>query len=206
RMDGWGKLTKEGGDLIYHTIAKTYLWGGLFEINSEYSAMEAIEGIENSSEEHYSRFSPVGFPYDKSIADYLSRFASLRTGRYNKFLAYGEMKRPPKLKTSRNWRTYYQYNISKNSMEQGDRGIILLDSVIAVRYLFGDSELIILSNTTQFYQEVLWEEDSLQAEREYEVCLNYLTEESCSKKILGKELRKIKFGPNQLILVENNIL
>lgn len=90
-----GKITKEGGDLIYHTIAKTYLWGGLFEINSEYSEMEAIGDSVNSSEEHYCQFKHVDFQYDRTIAKYLAKFASLRTGRYNKYLAYGEMKRPP---------------------------------------------------------------------------------------------------------------
>jgi hypothetical protein len=117
RMDGWGKLTKEGGDLIYHTIAKTYLWGGLYEINSEYSAMETIDGITNSSKEHYCRFDRMGFQYDRTAAEYLARFAALRTGRYNKYLAYGEMKRPPKLQSPKVWRTYYHYNIAKGGME-----------------------------------------------------------------------------------------
>ena len=205
RMDGWGKLTKEGGDLIYHTIAKTYLWGGLFEINSEYSEMEVIDGLVNSSEEHYSNFDSVGFQYDKSIATYLAKFASLRIGKYNIFLAYGEMKRPPKLEISKVWRTYYQYNTSKIGLEHGDRGIILLDSVVSARYLYENSELFLLANTTDFIQDVYWKDDNLKDQREYDVCLNYLNEESCSKKMMGKELRKIKLIPKQLMLIGNNL-
>ncbi|HBY71973.1 MAG TPA: hypothetical protein DEG06_07005 [Lachnospiraceae bacterium] len=203
RMDGWGKLTKEGGDLIYHTIAKTYLWGGLFEINSEYSAMEMVDEIENSAEEHYCDFDPVGFPYDKSIADYIAKFAALRTGRYNHYLAYGEMKRPPKLHIPKVWRTYYQYNSAKSSMEWGDRGKILLDSVVTARYGYEDSELILFANTTDLTQDIMWQDDILQEDREYDVCFDYSTKTSDTKKIIGKELRNLKLSPRQLFIVEN---
>jgi hypothetical protein len=64
RCDGWGKLTAETGDIIYYTIAKTYLWGGLFEINLEYSEMERINGTSNPGEEHFYHFEPKGFAYD----------------------------------------------------------------------------------------------------------------------------------------------
>jgi hypothetical protein len=206
RMDGWGKLAKEGGDLIYHTIAKTYLWNGLFEINSEYSEMEAVGEHTNSSEEHYCQFKHVAFPYDKSIADYLAKFASLRTGRYNKYLAYGEMKRPPRIETARVWRTYYQYNSSKHSMEQGDRGMILLDSVLAVKYSLDGYELMILANTTDFTQEVVWKDDSLNEERVYEVCLSWDSKASISQKMNGEEVRNIKLLPLQLMVIENKIM
>ena len=46
RLDGWGKLVKEIGELFYHSAAKIYLWGGLYELNYEYSPMEAIDGVE----------------------------------------------------------------------------------------------------------------------------------------------------------------
>ena len=60
RMDGWGKLVEETGELFYDTVAKTYLWGGLYEINHEYSPMEELDGVENSPAEHY-------FHFDRSI-------------------------------------------------------------------------------------------------------------------------------------------
>jgi hypothetical protein len=37
RLDGWGKLVAETGELFYNIAAKTYLWGGLYELNEEYS-------------------------------------------------------------------------------------------------------------------------------------------------------------------------
>jgi hypothetical protein len=205
RMDGWGKLTREGGDLIYHTIAKTYLWGGLFEINSEYSEMEVLEQKGNSTEEHYSSFKAAGFRYDKEIADYIAKFAALRTGKHKEFIAYGEMLRPTKLKSAKVWRTYYQYNSSKRSLEFGDRGTILLDSVITSRYRYRNSELILIANTTDFDQELLWEDDYLKDDKEYEACLDYLSEESCYRIIKGSELKGIKLLPKQLMLIKNYI-
>jgi len=206
RMDGWGKLAQEGGDLIYHTIAKTYLWGGLFEINSEYSEMEAIGESVNSSEEHYSQFKHVSFQYDKAIVNYLAKFASLRTGRYNEFIAYGEMKRPPKIETTKAWRTYYQYNSSKHSEEQGDRGTILQDSILTAKYFLDNRELMLLANTSDFMQEVNWKDDRLQEKKVYEVCVNYVTEASVMQKMTGEEIKNLKLLPLQLMVIENNIM
>lgn len=206
RMDGWGKITKEGGDLIYHTIAKTYLWGGIFEINSEYSEMEAIGDYVNSSEEHYCQFRHVDFQYDKTIAKYLAKFAALRTGRYNQYLAYGEMKRPPRIESSKVWRSYYQYNSSKNSMEQGDRGMVLLDSILVAKYALDNRELLLLANTTDFNQEVLWNEDGLDEEKVYKVCISYSTEADSSQRMTGKEIKELKLLPLQLMVIENDIM
>lgn len=61
-------------------------------------------------------------------------------------------------------------------MEQGDRGTILLESILSVRYKLADHELMILANTTEFTQGVLWREDSLKEERFYDVCVSYITE------------------------------
>jgi len=206
RMDGWGKITKEGGDLIYHTIAKTYLWGGLFEINSEYSEMEVIGDSVNSSEEHYCQFKHVGFQFDETIAKYLAKFASLRTGRYNKYLAYGEMKRPPRLESAQVWRSYYHYNSSKHSLEYDDRGTILLESVISANYRLADRELMLLANTTEFIQGVIWREDSLKEESFYDVCVSYITEASISQKMTGKEIKGIKLLPLQIMVIETDIM
>ena len=140
---------------------------------------------------------------DKSIADYIAKFAALRTGRYNHYLAYGEMKRPPKLHIPKVWRTYYQYNSAKSSMEWGDRGKILLDSVVTARYGYEDSELILFANTTDLTQDIMWQDDILQEDREYDVCFDYSTKTSDTKKIIGKELRNLKLSPRQLFIVEN---
>ena len=66
RLDGWGKLAEEIGELYYFTVARTYIWGGLYELNYEYSPMEALDGIENTAEEHYYPFDPRGYAFRRS--------------------------------------------------------------------------------------------------------------------------------------------
>ncbi len=153
RLDGWGKLTEETGDIIYHTIAKTYLWGGIFEINCEYSPMEALDGEENPASEHYCDYKPRGYSYDKRIADYIRKFAELRTGSFNKYLAYGQMQRPPKVECRKIIRTWLQYNHGEKCMEQNQRGIIALDSVIASAYTFEGKTALFIANTTAFPEQ-----------------------------------------------------
>ena len=51
RMDGWGKLVLETGDYFFHIVARVYLWGGLYEINHEYSPIEELDGLKNLPEE-----------------------------------------------------------------------------------------------------------------------------------------------------------
>ena len=76
----------EAGELFYNIAAKVYLWGGLYELNSEYSPLEALDGRENDPAEHYFKFDPLGFAYDSGRARYLEQFAFLRTGPGNKYL------------------------------------------------------------------------------------------------------------------------
>lgn len=153
RLDGWGKLTKETGDLIYHTIAKTYLWGGLFEINSEYSEMERISGKSNLSEEHYSHFKPEGFAYDKNIADFIGKCASLRLGRQGEAMRKGEMIYAKEPLCRKIHRTYYQYNHGIHTGEQNDRGIIALDAILAQGYEYNGKQSLYIINTSLFEEE-----------------------------------------------------
>ncbi|MDR1531281.1 MAG: DUF6259 domain-containing protein [Clostridiales bacterium] len=154
RLDGWGKLTRECGDIVYHTIAKTYLWGGLFEVNSEYSPMEVIDADgENKPEEHYCDFKKRGYLYGTEIAAYLGKFARMRAGKLGRFLARGEMLRPPELKCRRILRTYYQYNHSEKVMEQNDYGIIALDAVIGQAWRLDGQTAVFIANTSAFNEE-----------------------------------------------------
>lgn len=110
RMDGWGKLVEETGDLFYDSAAKIYLWGGVYELNYEYSPSEAIDGIETSPDEHYFPFHPRGFEYSPGRARYLRQFAALRTGAGNRYLAYGQMMDGPDLDIPLCTKQYFHYN------------------------------------------------------------------------------------------------
>jgi hypothetical protein len=154
RCDGWGKLTAETGDIIYHTIAKTYLWGGIFEINLEYSEMEIIDGEGTRGEEHFYHFDPRGFDYDEGPAKFIGDCAQLRLGVYGAPLIYGEMLKTGAPRCRQLYRTYYQYNHGKQSGEQNDRGIILLDAVLAQGYALQDTAALYIINTSLFAEEV----------------------------------------------------
>ncbi len=120
RMDGWGKLVEETGDLYYDNAAKIYLWGGLYELNYEYSPAEALEGVETGGEEHYYVFSPFGYEYSKGRARYLRQFAALRTGVGNRYLAYGEMTTEPEIATPLRVKHYHHYNHGEKEIFSGD--------------------------------------------------------------------------------------
>ncbi len=163
RLDGWGKLVEEGGDIIFHTIAKTYLWGGLFEINAEYSPMEDLGQGENSPEEHYYPFTPRGFRYSGRMAKYLSRFAKLRVSELGRFLQYGRMKMPPKVRSRKIKRSWFQYNGNDSSIEQNTRGVISLDAVLSSCWELDGKTAVFMANTTGFSQKAAVEWGALEA-------------------------------------------
>ncbi|MCK4829713.1 hypothetical protein KA005_79045, partial [bacterium] len=101
RLDGWGKLVEEIGELFYFTVARIYLWGGIYELNYEYSPHEVLGGKEPPAEEHYCRFSPRGYELSPDRGIYISQFAKLRTGRGNPYLSYGVMQQPLNIKSKR---------------------------------------------------------------------------------------------------------
>jgi hypothetical protein len=121
-------------------VARTYLWGGLYEINHEYSPMEALEGLENSPQEHYFRFDPQGFAYDEERAAYLARYAALRTGPANRYLAYGVMRRPPEVSTPEVRMSWYHYNHNQKSAEYRDRGSIMVPVIVSSAWELGEAE------------------------------------------------------------------
>ncbi len=134
RLDGWGKLVKEIGTLFYHTVAKTYLDGGLYEINHEYAPMEMIEGIENKSEEHYIGFKARDYPYDSTMMAYVRMFATLRTRDGNPYLAYGKMIRPLEFKSPMTNFDYFHYNHTPEVESYEARGTVTLPAVVTSAY------------------------------------------------------------------------
>jgi hypothetical protein len=134
RMDGWGKLVKETGELFFYNAARVYLWGGLYEINHEYSPMEELDGAENSGEEHFFHFDPQHCAYDEGRAAYLKAFAALRTGLANRYLAYGDMRTVPKMVLPEVQMDWYHYNHGQKDTSYKARGVITVPAVVASAY------------------------------------------------------------------------
>jgi hypothetical protein len=130
RMDGWGKLVEEIGTLYYYTLARTYLWGGLYELNYEYSPMEAIDGLENGPAEHYYAFEPRGYAFSPERAGYLAMYARLRVGAANKYWAYGRMLRPLTFENARIRAGWFHYNHGVESPEYNDAGELDVDAIV----------------------------------------------------------------------------
>jgi len=142
RLDGWGKLVDQLSDIFYLTVAKTYLWGGLYEINHEYSPMETIDDTENGSEEHYASFDKRNYAYNKNRMAYIKQFAMLRSGVGNAYLSYGEMIKPPVVRSPRIRLNWFHYNHTQEVNTYNDRGCIESDAVICAAYRSVDDDTI----------------------------------------------------------------
>ncbi|MFP5115384.1 DUF6259 domain-containing protein [Bacillaceae bacterium C204] len=155
RLDGWGKLVKEIGDLFYYTVARTYLWGGLYELNYEYSPMEAIAEKENRFEEHYYPFEQRGYPFDSERAQYLSKFANIRTGVGNKYLAYGRMLRPLEFECEKIGLNWFLYNCDKMFKEYNTSGELDVDAVVHSAWQYRDESIgLFFANVSDTQQQV----------------------------------------------------
>ncbi|WP_188454914.1 DUF6259 domain-containing protein [Virgibacillus oceani] len=193
RLDGWGKVVEEIGDLFYFTVARTYLWGGLYELNHEYSPMEAIEGKENGAAEHYYSFDTAGYEFSPERATYISQFARLRTGHGNKYLAYGKMLRPLEFvcdKTSLDW---FHYNCDKGFNEFHDSGELTVNSIVHSAWQYRDEGIgLFFANVTDQPQRIKLDLDlnnySL-AKNEYAV---YLVNETNREKMFGIYSNEVK--------------
>ena len=155
RLDGWGKIVEEVGDLYYDSVAKIYEWGGLYEINHEYAPGEAFNGVETLVEDHYwSGFGRFGYEYSVGRARYIGQFAAMRTGAGNPYLAYGEMMPVPQMEIAQRNKHYYHYNHGVNEIFSGD---ILLPAVRTAAWKRTDHQTgyaIFLTNTELDEQRV----------------------------------------------------
>ena len=133
-----GKLVNEIGSLFYHTVAKVYLWGGLYEINHEYSPMEELDGRENDGQEHYSHFDPQHCAYVPDRAAYVGQFARLRLGAGNPYLAYGRMTDPPEMTIPTIMYDWYHYNHGQKDPSYKARGSYEAEAVVVSAFTDGE--------------------------------------------------------------------
>lgn len=138
RMDGWGKLVDVTGDYFHHIVAMVYLWGGLYEINHEYSPMEAIGGVENESSEHYFHFDPQGHAYSPERAAYLGLFAKARVGAANRYWAYGKMTVQPEMDIPEVQADWYHYNHNQKDTSYKAGGTLTVPAVVTSAYEDGE--------------------------------------------------------------------
>jgi len=77
--------------------------------------------VETRVEDHYwSGFGPFGYEYSPGRARYLRQFAALRTGRGNRYLAYGRMRPEPQTDSPMRNKHFYHYNHGVEEIYSGD--------------------------------------------------------------------------------------
>ena len=135
RLDGWGKLVEETGNYFHYIVSQVYLWGGLYELNHEYSPMEMLDGDENKGEDHYFRFDPQNNAYSPVRARYLKQFAAARVGEANSYWAYGTMAAQPSMNIPSVFYDWYHYNHGQGDSSYKAKGSYRAAAVVTSAFL-----------------------------------------------------------------------
>jgi hypothetical protein len=141
RLDGWAKLSREQGDLVYFVLGRVFAQGGLIELNYEFSALEDLGALRDTVAEHYYTFDDRHYMIDPDVADFVGRLSRARIGRANRYLAYGTMQRPAPLSVEGGAvleLKYFLYNCSTTMREHEDRGTLRVPTVLQVAWRYRD--------------------------------------------------------------------
>lgn len=146
RMDGWAKLSREQGDLFYWVAARVLAWGGLFELNYEFSPLETLDGVAEPLDEHYYPLPDRRFEVDPDKAAFVRELATARVGPANPYLAYGTMLPPLEVDcpvVELDWR---HYNCPTDWPAFDDAGTHAVPAVVHCAWRHGDAAAVVLVN------------------------------------------------------------
>jgi hypothetical protein len=154
-MDGWAKLSRESGDLFYWTAATVLLNGGLFEVNAEFSALEALDDATwHDPAEHYYAFADRRYAVDPAKAGYLGQVARTRLGPALPYLSRGRMVQPPDVDAAAVELDYFGYNMSTAERLYETRGRMSVPAVIARGWQHEGRTIGLVANLVDDPQEV----------------------------------------------------
>jgi hypothetical protein len=154
RMDGWAKLSREHGDLFYWIGARILAWGGLFELNYEFSPLETIDGQAEPLDEHYFPLPDHRYEIDPGKAAFVRELAAARTGPANPYLAYGTMLPPLELDSPSIELPWFHYNSPPGWPAFGDSGAHEVQAVVHCAWRHGDAAAVVLVNVDRVEHEV----------------------------------------------------
>ncbi len=118
--------------------------------------MEMIDGDENHAHEHYFPFEPQGYHFAPERATYLAKFARLRTGAGNKYLAYGKMLKPLDITCEKVVLNWFHYNCNKNSPEYNDSGELTVDAIVHSAWKYRNQSVgLFFANVSEKEQALL---------------------------------------------------
>jgi hypothetical protein len=154
RMDGWAKLSREQGDLFYWIGARVLAWGGLFELNYEFSPLETLDGDAEPLDEHYFPLPDRLYEIDPEKAAFVRELAGARVGPANPYLAYGAMLPPLALESTSIELPWLHYNCPTGWPAYGDSGTHVVPAVVHCAWRYGDGAAIVLVNVDRVEHEV----------------------------------------------------
>jgi hypothetical protein len=141
RLDGWGKLSVEVGDLWYWVASRVALWGGLFELNYEFSDLEALEGFFDDPGHHYADFESRAYQVDPNKVTFVREVALARTGFARDWLVYGTMLRPLAIDARKVSLDYHLYNLGQRLAHYDEKGTLEVPSVIHAAWRAPDGRI-----------------------------------------------------------------
>jgi hypothetical protein len=157
RLDGWAKLSREQGELVYFILGRIFLQGGLIELNYEFSALETHGENYDVPHEHYYLFDDRRYPIDGDVATFVGTLSRMRVGAANRYLAYGSMRRPAPIDNGEDTVEfdYFLYNSITTVQEYEERGTMRVPAVLQTAWEADDgSRAWLLLNVTRTAREV----------------------------------------------------
>jgi hypothetical protein len=154
RLDGWAKLSREQGELFYWIGARVLAWGGLFELNYEFSPLETIDGNAEPLDEHYFALPDHRYEIDPEKAAFVRALATARIGPANAYLAYGTMLPPLALESPPVELSWMHYNCPPEWPAFGDSGTQAVPAVVHGAWRHGDAAAVVLVNVDRVEHEV----------------------------------------------------
>ena len=147
RMDGWAKLSREQGDLFYWLAARVLVWGGLFELNYEFSPLETLDdGLAEPLDEHYATLPDHRYAIGPDKAAFVRELAAARVGPANPYLAYGTMLPPLAIDCPTVELDWHHYNGPIEWPAYGDSGTKAAPAVVHCAWRHADSAAVVLVN------------------------------------------------------------
>jgi Domain of unknown function (DUF6259) len=154
RMDGWAKLSREQGELFYWIGARVLAWGGLFELNYEFSPLEILDGEAERLDEHYFPLPDRLYEIDPEKAAFVRELATARTGPANAFLAYGTMLPPLPIESPRVELSWLHYNCPTGWPAYGDSGSHEVSAVVHCAWRYAEAAAVVLVNVDRVERSV----------------------------------------------------
>jgi hypothetical protein len=166
RLDGWAKLSREQGDLFYWIAARVVAWGGLLELNYEFSPLELLDGTPEPLDEHYYALPDHRYEVDTEKAAFVAELAAARIGWANPYLAYGTMLPPLPIEAGTIELDWFHYNCPPEWPAFEDRGSLEVAAVVHCAWRRGDRVGVFLVNVDDTERRVTVPFSSLRLPRE----------------------------------------